>query len=275
MSNIDAVTVQGFGDEWSRFDQTGLDQAELKEIFEMYFRNFPWSLLPKQAIGFDLGCGSGRWAQLVAQKVGEIHCVDASAEALDVAKRNLSAHANVVFHHASVDDIPLKDGSMDFGYSLGVLHHVPNTLEGIRSCVQKLKPGAPFLLYLYYRFDNRPFWFVCLWKLSDWLRFFIARLPSGIRYFVTQAIALFVYFPLSRIAALLETCGVNVESFPLSTYRHLSFYTICTDSRDRFGTRLEHRFTRAEIEKMMIDAGLKEIIFNDSVPYWTAVGIKK
>jgi hypothetical protein len=73
----------------------------------------------------------------------------------------------------------------------------------------------------------------------------------------------------------LEKCGLNVESFPLSSYRHLSFYTICTDSRDRFGTRLEQRFTRAEMEKMMKDAGLTEIVFNESVPFWTAVGIKK
>ena len=46
--------------------------------------------------------------------------------------------------------MPIKDNSMDFGFSLGVLHHLPDPFEGIKSCVTKLKPGAPFLVYLYY-----------------------------------------------------------------------------------------------------------------------------
>jgi 2-polyprenyl-3-methyl-5-hydroxy-6-metoxy-1,4-benzoquinol methylase len=59
---------------------------------------------------------------------------------------------------------------MDFGYSLGVLHHVPDTNQGIRDCVSMLKPGAPFLLYLYYALDNRSLAYRFLWKTSDILR---------------------------------------------------------------------------------------------------------
>jgi len=48
-----------------------------------------------------------------------------------------------------------------------------------------------------------------------------------------------------------------------------------TDALDRFGTRLEQRFTRAEITRMMRDAGLENIRFSDGFPYWCAVGFKK
>jgi len=65
-----------------------------------------------------------------------------------------------------------------------------------------------------------------------------------------------------------------VGSVPLSFYRDHSFYTMRTDARDRFGTPLEKRFTRSQIEKMMLDAGLKEIRFSESAPYWCAVGVK-
>ena len=47
-----------------------------------------------------------------------------------------------------------------------------------------------------------------------------------------------------------------------------------TDALDRFGTRLEHRFTKDEIYRMMDKAGLTEIKFSDKIPYWVAVGIK-
>ena len=48
-----------------------------------------------------------------------------------------------------------------------------------------------------------------------------------------------------------------------------------TDSRDRFGTPLEQRFSKEEIKLMMIDSGLEQISFSDNAPYWCAVGYKK
>ena len=47
-----------------------------------------------------------------------------------------------------------------------------------------------------------------------------------------------------------------------------------TDARDRFGTPLEQRFTRYQIEAMMRDAGLIDIRFSEAAPYWCAVGLK-
>jgi SAM-dependent methyltransferase len=271
--NLDADVVEGFGDEWSRFDSRGMTPEDLRQMFDQYFAIFPWSALPAGAIGFDLGCGTGRWARLVAPRVGTLHCIDPSA-AIDVARRNLAGQANCVFHRAGVDGIPLDDASADFGYALGVLHHLPDTEAGLASCTAKLKEGAPFLLYLYYRFDNRAWWYVFLWRLSELLRRPISRLPHPIRYALSQILALTVYWPVARLAALAERAGLNARSFPLAYYRHRSFYVMRLDALDRFGTRLERRFTRAEIEGMMTRAGLTRIRFSEGSPFWTAVGYK-
>ncbi|HEY1953717.1 MAG TPA: hypothetical protein VGG76_13015, partial [Gemmatimonadaceae bacterium] len=66
MQNVDAATVAGFGEEWSRFNQSEVSDSELQTMFDAYFDLFPWHMLPPNADGFDLGCGSGRWAALVA-----------------------------------------------------------------------------------------------------------------------------------------------------------------------------------------------------------------
>lgn len=95
--------------------------GELERIFAAYFNLFPWDKLPTNAKGFDLGCGSGRWARFVAPRIGELHCIEASREALSVARSNLQGISQVRFHLASVESIPLPDESMDFGYSLGVI----------------------------------------------------------------------------------------------------------------------------------------------------------
>jgi SAM-dependent methyltransferase len=273
--NIDTKTVDGFGVEWQRFDQSGLPPSELGSYFETYFDRFPWQSLPPAAVGFDLGCGSGRWAKLVAARVGTLHCVDPSADALAVARKTLAGAPNVSFHNVGVDSLPFADGSMDFGYSLGVLHHVPDTTAGIAACVAKLKPGAPFLLYLYYAFDNRPLWFRALWAASDRVRKVVSQLPNRTKLLAADAIAGGVYWPLARTAALAEKLGVDVERIPLSFYRRASFYTMRTDALDRFGTRLEQRFTAAEIRTMMERAGLERIQLGEGAPYWRAVGYKK
>jgi len=273
--NLDVKTVRGFEEEWSVYDQSELPPSDRIRGFEQYFSIFPWDDLPPGAVGFDLGCGSGRWAKLVAPLVGTLHCVDVTEAVLDVARRNLSDCPNCKFHTASVDDIPFPEGSMDFGYSLGVLHHVPDTLEGIRSCAAKLKPGAPLLLYLYYAQEGRPGWFRKLWAISDICRRIICRLPTWARVTITTLIALFIYYPSARTALLLERLGFNVDSFPLSFYRRRSFYTMRTDSLDRFGTRLEQRFTADQIRRMMRAANLHNITFSDHQPYWCAVGFKR
>jgi len=273
MKNQDKNTVDGFGDEWSRFDQSDLPTAEQQLLFDEYFSVFPWKNISKESTGFDLGCGTGRWARSVAPKVKKLICIDPSS-ALEIAKKNLSNFDNCEFDSATVDEMPMQDNSMDFGYSLGVLHHVPDTALGIKQCVKKLKIGAPLLLYLYYRFDNRPWWFRLIWSVSDLLRRIVSKMPYKLRYVSSQIISIIVYFPLARFALFLEKLNFNVSNFPLSSYKNLSFYTMRTDALDRFGTRLEQRFTRKEIKNMMRNAGLENIEFSNSKPFWVAVGYK-
>jgi ubiquinone/menaquinone biosynthesis C-methylase UbiE len=165
MNNIHHKTVEGFGDEWKRFDQSKLPFSEQEKIFNDYFSIFPWALLTKDAIGFDMGCGTGRWAEIVASRVKSLHCIDPSV-ALDVAKVKLKNQDNCIFHNATTDSVNIEYSSMDFGYSLGVLHHIPNTQKALKDCVKMLKPGAPFLVYLYYAFDNKPFWFKTIFKIN-------------------------------------------------------------------------------------------------------------
>lgn len=268
--SVDKQTVEGFGYEWTRFDQSEVDPAELANLFDQYFALFPWDALPPAAVGFDLGCGSGRWARLAAPRAGSVVGVDASREALGVAARNAPDCPLVL---ALAGALPVADASMDFGYSLGVLHHIPDPLAGLRDAVRALKPGAPFLVYLYYAFDNRPGWFRTVWRASDVVRRGVSRTPVRVRYALSQLLAVGVYLPLARTARVLERRGMDVDSMPLAAYRDRSLYAMRTDALDRFGTRLEKRFTRDEVVALLERAGL-ERVRADGPPYWCAVGFK-
>jgi SAM-dependent methyltransferase len=274
--NIDQDVTTGFGHEWSTFQQSDneLSAADREAIFQSYFRIFPWADLPPHPVGIDVGCGSGRWSVLVAPRVGHLHLLDASKEALAVARHNLAGFSNVSLHLASVGDIPLEDSSLDFAFSLGVLHHVPDTAGAIRAIAAKLKKGAPFLIYLYYALDNRPWWYRALWRFSNIFRVIISHLPPRLKLVLSQTIAVAVYWPLGRLAALVERAGFSPAAIPLESYRHRKFYVMQTDAYDRFCTRLEQRFTRCQIDTMLREAGFDDIHFSDEVPYWCAVGKK-
>ena len=148
--NADKKTVESFGEEWARFTQSQGKEHDLEMIFLNYFEIFPWDKISNNSVGFDKGCGSGRWAKFVSNKVKSLYCIDPSLEALEVAKNNLKDTKNCIFEHASANEFSMDDKTMDFGYCLGVLHHVPDTQSALNHCCRKLKKEAPFLLYLYY-----------------------------------------------------------------------------------------------------------------------------
>ena len=214
-ADADVRVVEAFGEEWSRFSNESLSVSELTEKFEAYMTIFPWDALPEGAVGFDAGCGSGRWAKFVAPRVGYLHCVDASDQALAVARRVLRGFGNVDFRHESLGDLSIDDSSCDFGYS---------------------------------------------------------RLPRRIRHFVADTLAFTIYLPLARLARVVEKLGKDPSGLPLFQYRSRSFYVMRNDALDRFGTRLEKRFSRHQVVELFHGAGLEEVVFSNDPPWWVALG---
>lgn len=267
--------IKDFGKEWNSFDQSNLSEKELINNFNQYFSVFPLQELDRDKEGFDLGCGSGRWAKLIAPKVKKLNCIEPSIDAINVAKKNLNDFSNVTFYNNNFQNTKIDENSQDFGYCLGVLHHTNDINEGLNFCNKILKKNGLFLIYLYYNLDNRPMYYKIIWKLSNFLRFIISNLPFKLKKLVTDFIATFVYFPLVVIIKVLESIGIRTNNFPLSYYKDKSFYTMRTDSLDRFGTKLEKRYSKIDIAKMLEKSGFKDIKFSDKMPFWVAFCRKK
>ena len=96
-----------------------------------------------------------------------------------------------------------------------------------------------------------------------------------IRVAAAGAIALLAYMPLARLSLLLEKTGRDVDGMPLSTYRRAGFYAMRNDSLDRFGTRIERRFSAPEVQAMMEEAGLDRVEISTEAPYWCALGYRR
>lgn len=269
--NVDDKVVESFGQEWSKFDS--FEEEEIEKIGNEYFDILPPELYATNISVLDVGCGTGRWTRYLAKRVGMIDAVDPS-EAIFVADRFLKEFPHIRLTKATSEALPFADYTYDLVMSIGVLHHIPDTQKAMMDCVSKVKKDGYFYTYLYYSLDNRGSIFKAVFWLSNLLRRAISKFPAGLKKITCDILAIFIYMPFVLAARFLHAIGMKkiASMLPLSIYRDKSFFVIRNDSLDRFGTPLEQRFSRAQIQNMMSQCGLREIKFSEKTPFWHAIG---
>jgi SAM-dependent methyltransferase len=95
----------------------------------------------------DLGCGGGLDVFLAARRVGptgKAIGIDMTPEMLALARRNAAQAGltNVEFHEATIDRLPLADGSVDCVISNCVVNLAPDKSAVFREIARVLKPGG-------------------------------------------------------------------------------------------------------------------------------------
>jgi ubiquinone/menaquinone biosynthesis C-methylase UbiE len=87
----------------------------------------------------DLGCGTGRFTQPLAQRFdAKVLGIDASERMLAVARAKHD-DGRVEFRQASAEKLPLADGSIDMVFMSMVLHHLPDRPATARECRRILR----------------------------------------------------------------------------------------------------------------------------------------
>ncbi len=151
--------ADSFGWQWQRYDQTQMDDLTRRESEMDFLRKA--GLTPEELHGklvLDVGCGMGRYADVVTRWGAKVVGIDLSAAA-EVAARNL-ADRDFFAVQADVFALPFAPESFDYIYSIGVLHHTPDCEKAVKSLTQFLKPGGTLAVWLYsgyhkwYRFSD-------------------------------------------------------------------------------------------------------------------------
>ncbi len=271
--NLDQVTVESFGEEWSKFNY--FDEKEIENIGNEYFDIVDFSKYDEQSTVLDVGCGTGRWSIYLSSKFSNVYAMDPS-KAIYAAANLTKDIPGIHLIKASAENIPFEDETFDLVISLGVLHHIPDTQKALNSIVKKVNKGGQCLIYLYYALDNRSYFYKMIFYTSSFFRFFISKSPPFLKKIICDLIAIFVYMPFILLSKLVKTVLGEKwgNKIPLSYYSNKSFNVIRNDSLDRFGTPLEQRFSKKQIEKMMHKAGLHDIKFSNNQPYWHVMGQK-
>lgn len=150
--------VANFSLEWRRHRTTQLDGSERGVSEQTFIRKTGWS--PEDIRGkrvLDVGCGMGRFAEVVARWGGEVYGVDLSF-GVDSAAANLAAQPAFQAVQASIFELPFKPESFDLVYSIGVLDHTPDCRRAFERLPPLLRAGGEIAVWVYsahlYRADS-------------------------------------------------------------------------------------------------------------------------
>ncbi|MDQ3110537.1 MAG: class I SAM-dependent methyltransferase [Bacteroidota bacterium] len=270
--NADAKTVDSFGEEWNRF--ASFTDEQIKTAGEQYFDIVTAEMLNENSVVLDIGCGTGRWSKFISPRVKFVEAID-PGEAVKAALPFTKSCGNVRVSQAGFGGIPFAKESFDFVFSLGVVHHLPDTQAAITEAASVVKPKGWLLLYIYYALDGRGLFFRFIFGCSDLMRQLISRFPKRLKFFACELIAIFIYAPFILLTKFVKLFGGNTwRKIPLSYYAGQPWKISRNDALDRFGTPLEKRFSKKEIELMLLNCGMKNIRFSENEPYWHVVAQK-
>lgn len=111
----------------------------------------------------DIGCGSGRFMDLLSEIDVDVIGIDYS-NAIDVAKANLNGK-NSLFIQGDALQLPFKPNSIDYAYSIGVLHHTPAPQKGVQEAFNVLKKDGVFAISVYSKESSYNFLSVHIWRV--------------------------------------------------------------------------------------------------------------
>jgi 2-polyprenyl-3-methyl-5-hydroxy-6-metoxy-1,4-benzoquinol methylase/uncharacterized protein YbaR (Trm112 family) len=235
--------TESFGYQWNQFARTQLDSANgTCRSRQTFLEKTGWSLeaLRGKRV-LDAGCGMGRFAEICADNGAEVHGVDLS-RAVDAAIRNLGHRANVRIYQADIMNLPFPDATFDFAYSIGVLHHTPDTRAAFLKLVPLVKPGGEIAIWVY---STK----LRLLIGSELLRHVTPRLPKSWLLAAAR-----VAIPLYH-AHRLPVVG-RLTSVALPTSLHPDPEWRWLDTFDWYTPRFQWKHTYAEVEAWFREAGL-------------------
>jgi SAM-dependent methyltransferase len=244
-------TRESFGYQWTQFAAMAID-------FRENFLNYIAPLDPAffdGKVGLDMGCGFGRHIYNAAKFGAEMIGVDLS-EAIESTRANTKGLPNVHLVQADVYHLPIRPGVLDFAYSIGVLHHLPDPEEGFRRLIPLVKPGGSVFVWVYSK--SRSLLNACL----ESARSVTTRLPGRVQKGMSFTAAVVDYggfiWPY-KIAASLPGIGRALGRLPLKRlqlYSAYPFQVVYADWFDRLAAPIRFYYNGEDMEGWLTRAQL-------------------
>ena len=199
----------------------------------------------------DAGVGAGRFAEVVANKGGEVVGVDLS-RAVDAAYENIGRRPNVHLVQADIMAMPFREGTFDLAYSVGVLHHTPDPERAFGRVAAVVRKGGALAVYVYARYGPSH-------RFSDAIRRLTTRLPLPVLRAVS-ALAVPAYY-LYRVPVISGPLGMVC---PIS--QHPDWRWRWLDTFDWYSPKYQWKVLYPEVFRWFQSNGFRDVeLFDEPI----------
>lgn len=145
-------TIKDFGDQWLRYSDNEGYYGSLELFSDILFPFLKPDDFRNCKVA-EIGSGAGRIVNMLLESgVQHIVAVEPS-DAFAVLVRNIQNYERVNCLKITGDQLP-EYGDLDYVFSIGVLHHIPDPKPVVKAVYKALKPGGHHLIWLYGKEGN-------------------------------------------------------------------------------------------------------------------------
>ena len=258
-------TIKDFGAQWTRFTDNDGYYGSAAMLDDLFGELIDLDRLRDARVA-DIGAGTGRFVQILLQRGAQhVIAVEPSA-AMDILKQNTLAERNrVTYIHAPGEDLP-PDESLDFVFSIGVLHHVPDPSAVVESAYQALRPGGHMLVWLYGREGN-----------ATYLTFALPlrALVKGGPHWLLNSLVWVLYFPIAAYIRLCRRFRLPMRRYMQEVLGQFSPTKIRLVIYDQLKPSYSKYYRRAEAVALLEREGFRNVRAYHRHGYsWSVCGTK-
>ena len=200
----------------------------------------------KQGMTLEAGCGYGRFLDVVENMGGEIVGFDLSIDSIELAQDFVGFREKVHLIQCDVFNPPFREGYFNRIFSIGVLHHTPDTHAAFHALVPLLKKNGEIAIWVYPpELVSSP---------NRW-RVFTNKLPHNvlISWCVVNET---LFYWLRRLPGV----GWRFNKIvPGCVKFDFTFWMRVISDLDSLSPRYAHTHTPIEVKEWFVESGLKDI----------------
>jgi SAM-dependent methyltransferase len=235
--------AQPFGFEWTRHRATQVDSLsgrnDSRDGFAQKIGLGPAELRGRLVL--DVGVGSGRFGEIAAGYGARLVGIDLT-RAVEAAAQNLGGSALTA--QADLFHLPFAAGTFDVVYSIGVLHHTPDTHAAVRALSTMVKPGGTLAIWVY----QRATWY----RMADLVRRVTTHMSEGSLYRLCRVLA--ALDPLYRLPLVGRALRLIL---PISSQADRDWRVL--DTFDWYAPRYQWKHSVPEVVGWFRDLGFESI----------------
>lgn len=230
-SDQDILSGHKFGISWKEFSR--YDEKYRNQFFDWLNPVAPSFLRNKTIL--ECGCGKGRHTRIVAESMAKNVVAVDIGDAIEIAYAQVGKLPNVHFVQADIANMPLRQ-VFDFGYSVGVLHHMDSPEGGFKSLASKVKPDGSICVWVY-GFENN-WWIVNI--VTPLRKAVTSKLPTYVLKTLTALLTVAVYLYSKLIARPWHALRKTNEWLPRVFYEDYLSYIAQFDFQEIHNIVFDH-----------------------------------